>query len=1165
MSNHNAEFAHLHTHSTYSFLDGAARVSDLAERASDLGMKFLALTDHGYMHGAAAFWEACEKEGIQPLIGLEAYMVDSVSRVREEKDRTRYHQILIAKTDTGLSNLTRLASWAATKGHYYKPLVDFEQLRTYSEGLIATSSCMQGMISQAILHDGMAEAEKRLRWFLDVFSERFYFEVHDHGMEAEAKIRDAVELLSKKYDIPVICANDVHYLERNDREVQKRLMAIQIGTEKAEEYSHTGLHMATPDEMVDLFHDQFPNAVDNTMRLAESVNVQMPFGRDLVLPEYPVPEGFSSEKEYLRHACYDKIPWRYDDWDESPERTQEIHDRIDHELRIIDSMGFNRYFLIVQQITDAARDMDCLVGPGRGSAAGSIVSYLLGITNVDPLKYNLLFERFLNPERVSMPDIDIDFDYARRQDVIKWIVDNYGEESVMQICTYLTLGTKSSIRDMSRTLGISIADTDRLADVVPDGPDNSENVEVFLESAEVRSAAEDDARVRKLMNLVPRVRGMARGTSVHAAGVVITPGPVADFVPTRLAKESKDSSGKSRKVQVTQYDGGYLESLGLLKMDILGLKTLTVMDVCLRMISENHNVDIDIEEIPLEDEKTLDLFRTGDTECLFQFESGGMQQWLVQLQPDSIHDLIAMNALYRPGPMDHIPTYIARKHGEEEVAYPHPILEDVLRTTYGIPVYQEQVMQMAQVMGGFSLGKADILRRGMGKKKEKVVKSMKKEFIAGARKKGVDDQTIESAWEMMAKFAGYGFNLSHAAAYSIIAYQTAFLKAHFPAEFMAANLEVYASDKDKRPAYLQATREMGIEVRPPEIGTSGHSFTAEYRDGDGELVRPWEGDGVIYYGLDTIKYMSEDAVSAILRERKKRPYDSLMDFLERHVAYPENQLTKRHVEALVKVGALDRFGDRQQVLEKYLHHKDWLDKLRAHNTGRRVSRPEMETYKEDPDLTSTVEQRLHWEAEYLGAFLSGHPFEGLESVIQFVEMLFGARPDGEVYLNVGGREPINAYLGYIKGVTPKETKSGNSAGKPRADFSLLVAGDEAGDPEVVRLNSWWRQYAQYKGHLHEGNKVLVLAKQWSPEPGVTFHPIEAVLPVREIVADWVTTLSLSPRPGKLEDVLREIESWPSGGTKVVVQSSGGKWAGPSVSLSPMRVRRISKLASTRLF
>ncbi|MEM1125684.1 MAG: DNA polymerase III subunit alpha [Bacteroidota bacterium] len=747
------DFSHLHCHTQYSLLDGAARIKRLVSRAAELELPGLGITDHGNLFGVPEFYTAARKAGVKPVIGSEFYLTPS--GMGERQDRTRYHQVLWAKNEEGYHNLIKLSSLSYTDGYYYKPRIDRAALERYGSGLVASTCCLQGEVLQTILHKGEDAARAIFEAYLEIFGDDYFIEIQDHGIADQKKCNAVLLRWAKEYNVKVVATNDVHYVDRQDAEAQDVLLCLQTGKDYHDpsrmRFENDQFYLKTADEMTRALKDVEPavvqQALTNSTEIVERCQFDLAMGT-LLMPHYPIPEAFQDNMDaYLRHLVYERARPRYGD-----PLPQHVVERLDYELGIIRDMGFAGYFLIVQDFTTAARDLGVSVGPGRGSAAGSAVAYCLGITNIDPLQYDLLFERFLNPERVSMPDIDIDFDDRGRARVIDYVVQKYGRENVCQIITFGTMGARSVIRDVARVLSIPLAEADRIAKLIPEGPkvNLASAIHDVPEFADLRN--HPDAQIRNLMHYAEVLEGSARHTGVHAAGVIIAPGDVSEYVPIAVAKSKGD------QVVTTQFDGSWVEDFGLLKMDFLGLKTLTVLNDALALIKANHSVDIDLDAIPLDDEATYRLFQRGETVSIFQFESSGMREWMLKLKPTSINDLIAMNALYRPGPMDLIPNYIDRKHGREDVDYPHPMLASILETTYGIPVYQEQVMQMAQVMGGFTLGKADILRRGMGKKKKSVVDAMYPEFLAGATAQDVDEQTVQTVWEMMAKFSGYGFN-----------------------------------------------------------------------------------------------------------------------------------------------------------------------------------------------------------------------------------------------------------------------------------------------------------------------------------------------------------------------------------------------------------------------
>ncbi|MEM1042040.1 MAG: DNA polymerase III subunit alpha [Bacteroidota bacterium] len=750
------EFCHLHCHTQYSLLDGAARIKKLVGRAAEMEIPALAITDHGNLFGVPEFYTYARREGVQPIIGCEFYVTPS--GMGDTSDRTRYHQVLLAKNEAGYRNLIKLSSMSYTDGFYYKPRIDRDTLRAHSEGLVATTCCLQGEVLQTILKKGEDEGLKVFKEYLDIFGEDYYIEIQDHGIPDQQTCNAVLLRWAEQFGVRVVATNDVHYVHQDDAAAQDVLLCLQTGRAFNDpnrmRFENDQFFLKSMPQMQAAFAAAVGDtvvvdrALDTTREIADKCTLELDLGT-LLMPHFPIPESFDAPSAYLRHLVFEGAKMRYGGAVSEP-----VRERLDYELAVIAEMGYDGYFLIVQDFTTAARDLGVSVGPGRGSAAGSCVAYCLGITNIDPLEYDLLFERFLNPERVSMPDIDIDFDDRGRARVIDYVVEKYGRESVCQIVTFGTMGSKSVIRDVARVLDLPLTEADRIAKLIPDG------VKVSLDDArkEVREFAKlyesPDPQVRKLMHYASVLEGSARHTGVHAAGVIIAPGDVSQYVPVSIQK----GKGGAGDAVVTQYDGKWIEEFGLLKMDFLGLKTLTVLDDALALIKEGHGVEIDLDTLGLDDPETYKLFQRGETVGVFQFESEGMREWMRKLRPTGIDDLIAMNALYRPGPMDLIPTYIDRKHGKEVVAYPHPMLAEILEPTYGIPVYQEQVMQMAQTMGGYTLGGADLLRRAMGKKKQEEMDKQRVVFVEGAAQNEVNAPKANEVFDMMAKFAGYGFN-----------------------------------------------------------------------------------------------------------------------------------------------------------------------------------------------------------------------------------------------------------------------------------------------------------------------------------------------------------------------------------------------------------------------
>lgn len=1051
------ELCHLHCHTQYSLLDGAAQIKNLVARAAELEIPALAITDHGNLFGVPEFVSAARGAGVQPIVGSEFYLCgDHAGR----QDKVRYHQVLLAKNETGYRNLIALSSKSYTDGYYYKPRIDRELLTRHSEGLIATTCCLQGEVLQAILKRGEAEARKVFEAYLEIFGDDYYIEIQDHGIPEQRQCNAVLMRWAKEYGVKVIATNDVHYVHQSDSEAQDVLLCLQTGKllndRDRMRFENDQFYLKSIPEMRTALAPSIEDAValdaalDTTREIADKCSFA-PGKGELLMPHFPLPPEFGNDMNaYLRHLVYEGARSRY------PDLTQTVRDRLDLELSVIGSMGFPGYFLIVQDFIGAARKLGVSVGPGRGSAAGSAVAYCLGITNIDPLKYDLLFERFLNPERVSMPDIDIDFDDRGRGKVIDYVVDKYGRDSVCQIVTFGRMAAKSVIRDVARVLEVPLAEANRIAKLIPDGP----KVTLATARQDVPEFADlfqnGDPMLRKMLHYAQVLEGSTRQTGIHAAGVIIAPGRVSDYVPISIQK-SKAGAGEA---VTTQYDGRFVEDFGLLKMDFLGLKTLTVLNDALDEIERRHDERIDLDAIPLDDPATYKLFQRGDTVGVFQFESEGMREWMRKLKPTTLDDLIAMNALYRPGPMDLIPTYIKRKHGEEEVEYPHPMLEGILAPTYGIPVYQEQVMQMAQVMGGYSLGGADLLRRAMGKKKLEEMAKHRAIFREGAAEKGVSQQKADEVFDMMEKFAGYGFNKSHSAAYSVVAYQTAYLKANYRAEFMAAHLTNESGDSKKLAIALEEARRMGLRLLPPCVNRSIRPFTVEVVEGSSGP------EAAVRFGLIAVKGIGEGAIEALVAEREKKgPFGSLVDVCKR---VDLRAVNKSVLEALIRCGALDfseahraqlaaavedvfRFGQQHQA-NKAMGQSSLFGGGGDTEDAFEPTLPMVEPW--------TRGEALRYERELTGCYVSGHPLDAFDAEIRaFVTAHFG-RPD-EVDLS---RE--HRVCGILTEIKRHTTKSG----KPMA---FLTVEDQSGQGEVVVFTSTFERVS----HLLEPDAVVMVRGQ----------------------------------------------------------------------------------------
>ena len=964
------DFCHLHTHTSYSLLDGAAPVEKLIRAAANLDMSALGITDHGVLFGVPEFYFTAKDAGIAPIIGCEFYVCDSPMSGRT--DKKRYHQVLWAKNAVGYKNLCTLSSLSFLDGFYHKPRIDLETLAKYSEGLVATTCCLQGMVPQRILQGKKAEARKVFELFCDIFGDDYYIELQNHDLDDQHKVNQTLVRWAIETGVEVVATNDVHYIAREDHAAQDILLCLQTGKDRDDpnrmRFEGDQFYLKSPEEMVaamGFLEDPLQQqALENSLAIADKCRLELDTGTFL-MPHFPLPESYSQDMDgYLRSLTMEGAKERYEPLG------PDVMERLNHELGIIKEMGYAGYFLIVQDFTNAARKLDVAVGPARGSAAGSAVAYCLGITNIDPLKYDLFFERFLNPERISMPDIDIDFDDRGRGKVIDYVVGKYGRDNVCQIVTFGTMGPKSAIRDVGRVLKIPLSEVDRIAKLIPDGPAVTLS-SAFESSAKLR-ALRDDPRpeIRKLIQYAETLEGSARHTSIHAAGVIIAPGEVQEYIPVANAK-SKDS--KNRDALISQYDGHWVERFGLLKVDILGLSTLTILRDACDNIKQSRGIDLDLDAIPLDDDKTIDLFRRGLTAGIFQFFGDGMRRSLTQLKPTSLDDLIAMNALFRPGPMDLIPSFIRRKHGLEKAEYPHPSLEPVLKPTYGIPIYQEQVMEMAQVLAGYSLGGADVLRRAMGKKKVAIMDEQRGVFVKGAAERGVDAKAANAAFDMMQKFAGYGFNKSHSAAYALLAYQTAYLKANYTQEYIAAVMSHPGVSTKEFNALRMEARQRGIRLLPPSIHHSHSAFRVE--------------DEHIRFGLGAVKGVQRAAIDAMVagRKEKEKP-KTLHEFLRSVDLTVANEKT---LENLVRVGAMDMLdGHRAQLCAAI--------KPAVHQERKRKQEELIGQFSLFADPSTGAEQDpplpevAHWspgeqfqqEHELAGMYISGHPLDEFEVVAQ---------------------------------------------------------------------------------------------------------------------------------------------------------------------------------------
>lgn len=952
-------FVHLHLHTEYSLLDGAARIEKVVARAKELGMPALAITDHGVMYGVIDFYKACKQVGIKPIIGCEVYVAPRKRTNREPgKDDNNYHLVLLAENAQGYKNLIYLVSQAYIEGFYYKPRVDKELLRRHAGGLIALSACLAGEVSELIAHDQWEQACQVAKEYEDIFGKgNFYLEIQDHGLSEQRKVNAGLWKVHEVTGIPLVATNDVHYVNREDAFVQDALLCIQTGKTLADaarlSFSSQEFFLKSQREMYLLFGEH-PELLENSIRIAERCQVEFQFGEHF-LPVFEVPEGYTLDS-YLAEQCHQAFPVYY------PEAGDLERERLEYELRVIAETGFSGYFLIVADFCRYAREHGVVVGPGRGSAAASMVAYLLGITSVEPLRHDLLFERFLNPERVSMPDIDIDFDPEGRERVIRYVTEKYGADKVCQIITFGTMGAKAAVRDVGRVLGMALSKVDKVAKAIPNELGMTLDKALSL-SPDLAQMIATDEEVKRLYELARALEGMPRHASTHAAGVVIAKEPLTHYLPLQRMPDG---------LLTTQFPMKTVEEIGLLKMDFLGLRNLTILQETVQRVKETRGIDLDLRSLPLDDAQTYALLSSGNSTGLFQLESEGMRGILKELKPSCFEDIIAVLALYRPGPMEQIPEFIRRKHGGE-ISYLHPKLEPILRSTYGIIVYQEQVMQIARDLAGYSLGRADLLRRAMGKKKKEIMEEERHHFIAGlegdngelliegALRRGLSEKEAGEIFDLMAKFAEYGFNKGHATAYAVISYQTAYLKAHYPLEFMAAVLTSVMGSADKVSFYIQEARNNGISILPPDVQSSGIGFTLEQQ--------------AIRFGLGAIRNIGLNVVEKIIEARAEGPFKSFYDFCLR---VDSKVLNKRVVESLIRAGAFSSFGSRSQLLAVY---EEALELAHRRQKERESGQISLFDFGADVDEGLTLPEKpeypqrelLAMEKEYLGLYLSGHP------------------------------------------------------------------------------------------------------------------------------------------------------------------------------------------------
>ncbi len=1058
-----SKFVHLHTHSHYSLLDGLAKIDELVERAKNDGAPALALTDHGVMYGCVEFYQKCKKAGIKPIIGVEAYLAPNSrhDKITKEDEKNYYHLILLAKNYDGYKNLIKLTSIAHLEGFYYKPRVDWEVLRKYSGGLIAMTACLGGEIPRLIRIGKPEKAKEKILEYNRLFGRgNFYLEIQDHPeLEGQTEVNEKLIEFSRELDVPLVATNDAHYLEKEDAEAQDVLLCLQNKKKKddRDRMNMTGVDYSLRPgrEMAEAFKD-VPEAIENTVKIADKCDLELKLG-NIQLPYFMVPDG-EDGNSLLRKWCEEGIKKRYGFSrsavaDGAP-ALKEVRERMDYELEVIKKMGWPSYFLIVADFVNWAKKNGIVVGPGRGSAAGSLVCYLTGITNLDPLKYDLLFERFLNPDRVSMPDIDLDFADTRRDEVIQYVEKKYGQDRVAQIITFGTMAARAAVRDVGRVLDYPYDYCDKLAKMIPMFMGLDEALKTVPELKEIYK--EDAAK--KILDFAKKLEGVARHASTHACGVVIAKDPLTEYVPLQHASSSDKSI-------VSQYSLHPIEDLGLLKMDFLGLKNLTIIESAVKIVKNTRGIDIDIDKIPLDDEKTYKLFRDGETTGVFQFESSGMKRYMRELKPTEFEDIIAMVALYRPGPMEWIPDYIAGKHGKKKPSYLHPKLEPILNKTYGVAIYQEQVMRMARDLAGFTMAEADVLRKAMGKKIPKLLAEQKEKFVDGCVKNGIASALAEKIFSFIEPFAGYGFNRSHAACYALIGYQTAYLKAHWPTEFMAALLTADQQNIDRIAVEIEECRKMGIEVKSPDINQSFGSFTAVTAGTEkNEVVDKNAEVKTIRFGLKAIKNVGENIADAIIKERKENgPFKDITDFLER---VTNKDLNKKSLESLIKSGALDKFAERGQFLanmENLLNFSKEISRSRENGQESLFSNaPALNVERKiklRPAPPADRRESLAWEKELLGVYISEHPFNEYKKHLEnIIEPLAGLAPRA-------GVKSVNI-AGIISNIKKINTRNNEA-------MLFVKIEDAAGNMEILVFP---RLLKETKSIWQEGRAVLCQGK-----------------------------------------------------------------------------------------
>ncbi|OKZ93971.1 MAG: DNA polymerase III subunit alpha [Eubacterium sp. 36_13] len=1096
------EFTHLHVHTEYSLLDGSSKIKEITSRAKELGMKSLAITDHGVMYGVIDFYKAAKEVGIKPILGCEVYVAPGSRFDKQpgESESRYYHLVLLAENNTGYKNLMKIVSRGFTEGFYYKPRVDYEVLEQFHEGIIALSACLAGEVQRYLargMYEAGCEAAKR---YEGIFGKgNFFLELQDHGIPEQKYVNPQLIRMSQELGIDLVCTNDVHYTYAQDADAHDILLCIQTGKKVTDEnrmrYDGGQYYLKSPEEMAELF-PYAPQALENTCKIAERCNVEIEFGVTKV-PHFEVPQGFDSWT-YLNHLCNEGMKRRYPDADEEKKK------RLEYELSVIHKMGYVDYFLIVWDYINYAKTHGIAVGPGRGSAAGSIVSYCLGITDIDPIKYSLIFERFLNPERVSMPDIDVDFCYERRQEVIDYVVEKYGKDCVVQIVTFGTMAARAVIKDVGRVLDLPYAMVDNIAKMVPREIGITID-KAIQENPDLRNAYENDAQVHDLIDKSKRLEGLPRHASMHAAGVLISQKAVDEYVPVATGADG---------AVVAQFVMTTLEELGLLKMDFLGLRTLTVIQDA-EKLARKKNPEFSIDNINYEDKNVYDMISTGKCEGIFQLESAGMKNFMKELKPQSIEDLIAGISLYRPGPMDFIPQYIKGKNNPGDITYDCPMLEPILKPTYGCIVYQEQVMQIVRDLAGYSLGRSDLVRRAMSKKKTSVMEKERQNFIYGNPEEnvpgcisnGIDEKTANKIYDDMIDFAKYAFNKSHAACYAVVAYQTAYLKTYYPVEFMAALMTSVVDNTDKVAGYIYACRQMNIQMLPPDVNTSDMEFSVE--------------DNAIRFGLSAVKSLGRPTIKAIIDERNKSRFTSMQDFISR--LYTD--LNKRTLENLIKSGAFDTFGNnRRQMMSVYARMLDNEAKQGKDAISGQMSLFDLVDESEKsqfeikmPDVSEyTKEDILAFEKEVLGVYVSGHPLD--EYAAMWKKHISAMSTDfelddetGEPKVKVDSKATIG---GMIMAKSVKPTKTGQL-------MAYLTIEDLVGTVEVIVFP---RTFSTYRNIIEGTDKLFITGRVNANADENAKLICESVVPFEDVPRKlWIRFASEEEYLKKAADLAEELK------------------------------------------